>query len=477
MSFDPQEIVLKAEHVSKRFQLGQFISLAGSLRSIKRLGKNPSGFWHGPKPGSKHERFQVVDEAKYLWAVRDVSLEVRRGETVALLGRNGAGKSTLLKLLVGIMQPTEGTIWHHARIVPLLGVGAGFNLELTGRENLFINAAVLGLHRDEILRRMDAIVDFAEVSDFIDTPLKRFSKGMRARLGVAIAINLAPDILIVDEVLAAGDVRFRTKCLEVIKDMCARGMTLVFVSHSPGRVRRLCERALLMRDGRLIEDGPSERVLQRFLEEDMEMGGALREAITSDGDDLSPDQQTQRHPPRFPEITWSIAEAPGNEVVQITGLRVVSKNNSEPAVFETTDPIPLEVEYVVHDENYVLRPRFHVYSENGERLFSTIDNSEHWRSSTRKSGLYVSHTVIPAHTLAPRTYLVGAGIFTHDPVIKHARTGDLVSFTVRRGMSIESASGDFPRKSLSFFQPLLPWETKHVERKRASQRELGCQEQ
>lgn len=470
MSFDAQEIVLKAEHVSKRFQLGQFISLTSSLRSLKQFATKPTSLWRGRKPEQAHERFQVIDQAKYLWAVRDVSLEVRRGETVALLGRNGAGKSTLLKLLVGIMQPSEGRIWHHARIVPLLGVGAGFNIELTGRENVFLNAAVLGLRRDEILSRMDAIVEFAEIPEFMDTPLKRFSKGMRARLGMAIAINLSPDILIVDEVLAAGDVRFRTKCLEMIKDMCARGMTLLFVSHSPGRVRSLCRRALLMREGRLIEDGPTGQVLRRYLEEDMDMGDSLR----AGGDDFDA-EPTEHQRPHVAKIRWPITEAPGNEVVQITGLRVLPKSGSDSAVFETTDPIPLELEYVVHDELHVLRPRFKIYNESGELLFSVIDNAPTWRGTIRPVGIYVTRTEIPANTLAPRTYLVGAGVYTHTPVIKHVSTSDVVSFTVRSNASRDSARGNFPLRRSSFFEPLLNWETDCLEPKIPSAKEVEYQ--
>jgi lipopolysaccharide transport system ATP-binding protein len=270
MLSDGQNVLLRAEDVSKRFQLGQFVSLASSLRSLKQLSSNPITFWRGTKERPGHERLQInSDGSKYLWAVRDVSLEVRRGERIAILGRNGAGKSTLLKLLVGIMQPTEGYVSCNARIVPLLGVGAGFDPELTGRENVQLNAVVLGLHPKEIRKSMDAIIDFAEIPEFMDTPLKRFSKGMRARLGIAVAVNLTPDILVVDEVLAVGDLQFRTKCVERIRSMCKRGMALLFVSHSPSRVKALCKRAILMRDGAIIEDGECRPVIDRYLKDDV----------------------------------------------------------------------------------------------------------------------------------------------------------------------------------------------------------------
>jgi len=273
MSSNGYDLLLKAEDVSKRFQLGQYISLASSLRSLKRMTSNPLTFWRGPERAPTHERWQTHNGSKYLWAVRNVSLEVRRSERIAILGRNGAGKSTLLKLLVGIMQPTEGSIWFNARIVPLLGVGAGFDPELTGRENVHLNEAVLGL--DPAQMRMDEIIDFAEIPEFMDTPLKRYSKGMRARLGVAAALTLSPDILIVDEVLGVGDMAFRSKCVGRIQEMCGRGMALLFVTHSPGRVKELCERAILMRHGLIVEDGECGHVVSRYLDEDVgEVAGA-----------------------------------------------------------------------------------------------------------------------------------------------------------------------------------------------------------
>ena len=271
---------MKAEDVSKRFQLGQFISLGSSLRSLKQMTSNPISFWSRPQGHVAHERFQTHNGSKYLWAVRNVSLEIRRGERIAVFGRNGAGKSTLLKLLVGIMQPTEGNIWCDARIVPLLGIGAGFDPELSGRENVYLNATVLGLKPAEVRERMNAIIDFAEIAEFMDTPLKRFSKGMRARLGVAVAVNLEPDILVVDEVLAVGDLRFREKCMRAITEMCDRGMALLFVSHNPGRAKALCKRAVLMRGGALVEDGEFSKVVKRYLKDDV--GEISRHALAAE---------------------------------------------------------------------------------------------------------------------------------------------------------------------------------------------------
>ncbi len=260
-------VIIRAEHVSKRFQLGQFVSLASTLRSIKQMVCNPLEWMRRKSSSSNQPRFEDKNGKRYLWALRDINFELRRGDRVAIIGRNGAGKSTLLKILVGIMVPTEGKVSTNVRIVPLMGVGAGFNPELSGKENVFLYGGILGVSPAEIRKHYDAIVQFAEIADFMDTPLKRYSKGMRARLGMAVALNLAPDVLVVDEVLAVGDAPFRQKCMDAMLSLCDEGMTLLFVSHSPARVTALCDRAILLKEGRLIADGSCEAVLQRYLAE------------------------------------------------------------------------------------------------------------------------------------------------------------------------------------------------------------------
>ncbi len=266
MPIHNSNIIIRAEHVSKRFQLGQFISLASTLRTLKQAICQPSRLFVS-KPPRAHTRFEDKGGKRYLWALRDINFELRRGERVAIIGRNGAGKSTLLKILVGIMVPTEGKVATNARIVPLMGVGAGFNPELSGRENVFLYGGILGVSPAEIRKRYEAIVQFAEISEFMDTPLKRYSKGMRARLGMGVALNLAPDVLVVDEVLAVGDAPFRQKCMDAMLSLCDEGMTLLFVSHSPARVTALCDRAILLKEGKLIANGSCEEVLKRYLEE------------------------------------------------------------------------------------------------------------------------------------------------------------------------------------------------------------------
>lgn len=202
-----------------------------------------------------------------LWALRDVDLEVEPGERLGIIGRNGAGKSTLLQLLAGVTAPTEGVVAVAGRVAPLISVGVGFHPELTGRENVYVNGTVLGMTRRQIDARFDAIVDFAEIEEFLDTPVKFYSSGMYVRLGFAVAVQAEPDVLVVDEVLAVGDLPFQMKCADRMAQVAEGGATVVVVSHDLGAVRALCERAVLVQGGRVLADGPTVQVIGRYHEE------------------------------------------------------------------------------------------------------------------------------------------------------------------------------------------------------------------
>jgi ABC-type polysaccharide/polyol phosphate transport system ATPase subunit len=200
------------------------------------------------------------------YALRDVTFSVARGETVAIIGPNGSGKSTILKLIAGVMAPTEGELRVAGRVSPLIELGAGFHPDLTGRENVFLNACILGMSGKEARDRFDEIVSFAELWDFIDTPVKRYSSGMYARLGFSVAVHSDPDLLLVDEVLSVGDAAFEEKCLAKMHDFQARGTTIVVVSHSMSLVRKFCQRVLLVEGGCLVAEGDPEEVIERYLE-------------------------------------------------------------------------------------------------------------------------------------------------------------------------------------------------------------------
>src|SRR5271169_6138845 len=246
------ESVIHVEGLGKRYRVGErerYFALRDVLSRALRA------------PFQRNGAHRPVD---YLWALRDVSLDVKRGEVVGLIGRNGAGKTTLLKLLSRITRPTTGFAEIHGRVGSLLEVGTGFHPELTGRENIYLSGAILGMRKREIEQKKDAIVAFAEVERFLDTPLKHFSTGMQMRLAFAVAAHLEPEILLMDEVLAVGDIEFQKKCLGKMQDISRSGRTIVFVSHQMGQIRRLCERVFWIDAGRIREEGPTGKVIAAY---------------------------------------------------------------------------------------------------------------------------------------------------------------------------------------------------------------------
>jgi ABC-type polysaccharide/polyol phosphate transport system ATPase subunit len=247
------EIAISAEGLGKRYRIGAVARQASMGERLTHMMKAPVR-WLSPNPNglrSGHRDF---------WALRDVSFELRRGEVVGLIGRNGAGKSTLLKILSRVTHPTVGRAEIHGRVGSLLEVGTGFHPELTGRENTYLNGAILGMGRKEIDRKFDEIVAFAEVGDFIDTPLKYYSTGMQMRLAFAVAAHLEPETLLVDEVLAVGDMAFQKKCLGKMGEVASGGRTIVFVSHQLNQIRRLCEKVIWLDQGKIFQIGPTPEV-------------------------------------------------------------------------------------------------------------------------------------------------------------------------------------------------------------------------
>jgi lipopolysaccharide transport system ATP-binding protein len=227
--------------------------------------------YHSDAPGTIHETllrgFKKLMIAEQFWGLRHVSLRIARGRTIGVVGRNGAGKSTLLRLIAGVGRPDEGRIEVDGQVRALLNLGAGFHPELTGRENLFIHGVIGGLTRRQVADRSDAIIEFAELEDFMDSPLRTYSSGMQMRLAFSIAIHSSPEILLIDEVLAVGDIAFQRKCLDRIARLKANGCTIILVTHDVGALEQLCEEALWLRAGRVEAYGPSETVVARYLAE------------------------------------------------------------------------------------------------------------------------------------------------------------------------------------------------------------------
>jgi lipopolysaccharide transport system ATP-binding protein len=286
--------VISIENLSKRYIIGHQTDPSDGLRHVaERLLRAPGRFLRGQRVSSR-----TLEE---FWAVRDVSFDIAQGEVVGIIGRNGAGKSTLLKILSRITEPTSGRVKLRGRVSSLLEVGTGFHPELTGRENVFLNGAILGMGRHEIRRKFDEIVAFADIEKFLDTPVKRYSSGMYVRLAFAVAAHLEPEILIIDEVLAVGDAAFQKKCLGKMDEVAKGGRTVLFVSHNMATISALCSRAVMLREGRVVADGSVEKVMQHYMTDMLERAkipaaertdrGGTGEIVTTGIEVLGPDDR------------------------------------------------------------------------------------------------------------------------------------------------------------------------------------------
>lgn len=259
------DVVIRAEGLGKKYVIGHQKAGAERYTSLRDvIARSAHNLVRTTRDMLRGRQIVTGDEVEEFWALRDLDFEIRRGEVVGIIGRNGAGKSTLLKVLSRITEPTAGLVEIHGRVASLLEVGTGFHPELTGRENIFLNGAILGMSRAEIKRKFDEIVAFAEVERFLDTPVKRYSSGMYVRLAFAVAAHLEPEILVVDEVLAVGDAEFQKKCLGKMQDVAEHGRTVLFVSHNMSAISTLCSRGLLISGGRLAFAGDAAEVMERY---------------------------------------------------------------------------------------------------------------------------------------------------------------------------------------------------------------------
>lgn len=362
-----------------------------------------------------------------IWALKNVSFEVKQGEVLGIIGRNGAGKSTLLKILSRITEPTEGYIDVFGRVGALLEVGTGFHPELTGRENIYLNGAILGMSRLEIERKFDEIVAFAEVEKFIDTPVKHYSSGMGLRLGFAVAAHLEPEILIVDEVLAVGDAAFQKKCLGKMSDVASKGRTVLFVSHNMQAVQNLCERAILLEHGALIYSGETSDVVQHYL------GHSLQNRLS---------------------VQWDLDNAPGNDKAKLLNASVQLANpEHDSSVFTVDDDLLLEFEfYTLMDGENNLDVSFHLQDERGILVF-TASSSRSWTKSFG-NGFIKATCRIPGQLLNQGTYTISRLLLVKDKgriVYSHP---DVLTFEVI--MPDEGRMGWMGRKE-GVVRPKLDW--------------------
>ncbi len=332
--------VISIENVCKSYRLGTIGS--GTLR------EDLQSWWHRvrgrPDPNLRLDQAHLPVEGHVLWALQDVSLEVQQGEVLGIIGRNGAGKSTLLKILSRVTAPTSGRIRVKGRVASLLEVGTGFHPELTGRENVYLNGAILGMTRAEVARKFDEIVAFSEIEQFIDTPVKRYSSGMYVRLAFAVAAHLDPEILVVDEVLAVGDMAFQKKCLGKMGDVAGAGRTVLFVSHNMTAIKTLCHRAILLRGGQLVADAEAERVVGEYAHSHLTSG------LVKNWDDIK--------------------QAPGNEKIRIIGIQAIIDDPAKNAL-DVDTPFRIQFDVINHLDGAVLNLSVVFYTSEDICVFNT----------------------------------------------------------------------------------------------------------
>jgi homopolymeric O-antigen transport system ATP-binding protein len=408
--------VITVEHLSKRYRIGAstgHVSLRDSLAATMRA------------PLRKFQRRGEAENGT-VWALKDVNFAVAPGEVIGIIGRNGAGKSTLLKILSRITKPTKGRIALNGRVGSLLEVGTGFHSELTGRENVFLNGAILGMTRREIESKFDEIVAFAETEKFLDTPVKHYSSGMTVRLAFAVAAHLDPEILIIDEVLAVGDIAFQKKCLGKMNEVATAGRTVLFVSHDLTAVNSLCERAILLHEGSIIREGPTREVSAYYL-----------------------DSANRLYSP----ITWANLPTAGGDDIRLYAASVTQRDAPTSAI-DCREPFAISFEY----ENNVQAPGVRLFmllrNAKGDIVFTTSDYDLPTPEAIhRKTGRFVSEVTMPEGLLKSGSYHATLGADIKDVRILMAES-DVIEFEVYD--SEDDVQSERHRRP-GFVAPLLEW--------------------
>jgi lipopolysaccharide transport system ATP-binding protein len=425
--------VIKIENLWKEYRLGVIGhgTLTRDLESwwAKVRGKEDPNAKIAPMLAGQEKQI----DGDHFWALRDISFDVKQGEILGIIGKNGAGKSTLLKILSRVTAPTKGDIKIKGRIASLLEVGTGFHPELTGRQNIFINGAILGMSKDEVQRKLDEIVDFSGIEDFIDTPVKRYSSGMYVRLAFSVAAHLEPEILILDEVLAVGDAEFQKKCLGKMGEVSREGRTILFVSHNIIAVRNLCTRIIWLKGGKVYRSGETMPVSEEY----------LRQAVQVES---------------YDDISQLIKTLPDDPAFQMLGV-TIQQDGQEGNVVVNGRPVTIEIKYRVLETTTGLRVYFDLLDDESTILIRSFHDDDAEAVPTVVSGEYVSSATIPANLLAPRRYILriqgtvfnvrtctGAGVII--PLIVEA------SSDVNRG---------YPQDTIrSKIQPMIPWLTNTI---------------
>jgi lipopolysaccharide transport system ATP-binding protein len=422
------DIAIRVENLSKEFSIGRARNAAPTLRevitdSFKAPFRKTARLLKGDASGASE-----LD--RRIWALKDINFEVRQGEVVGLIGRNGAGKSTLLKILSRITHPTEGGADVYGRVGSLLEVGTGFHPELTGRENIYLNAAILGMRKVERDGKFDEIVAFSEIGDFLDTPVKHYSSGMYVRLAFAVAASLEPDILFVDEVLAVGDKAFQDKCLAKMGNRAQSGRTVLFVSHNMAAISALCGRCILLDKGRALMDGPTEEVVQTYLSYGSQMSG---------------------------RIEWDNEESPRNRSLKLVSVTLLNSEMISSSTVYISENIHVQIEYEIIRNGACAMFSLVLYDAGANCLFGSLSNlEENYHGKPLRLGRYVSTCTIHKDLLNNGRYYISI-IGCTDYWQEGFRADHCISFEALEDGKLK---GDFPQNFGGSLRPRLHWETR-----------------
>lgn len=432
------DIAVRVENLGKLYRIGQIVgyktlresltnAMTAPFRRLKQAGGRRQETAVSGHPSS------VLGHPNTIWALKNVSFEVKHGEAVAIIGRNGAGKTTLLKILSRITTPTEGYAEIHGRVGSLLEVGTGFHPELTGRENIYLNGAVLGMKRAEVKQKFDEIVEFSGVEKFLDTPVKRYSSGMYVRLAFSVAAHLEPDVLVVDEVLAVGDASFQKKCLGKMDDVTREGRTVLFVSHNMSAVKTLCPRAILLNQGEIELEGDTSEVVQQYLGTDKVMSS---------------------------QVSWPAHQRPGNRSFKLNSVTLKTPEGSPASSVEISKGALVEIDFEVIEEGAQAGFSLVLFDSEVNDLFGSLSNTErNYYGKPLRCGRYISTCRLPGD-------LLNAGTFSISIIGFGAHWGD--QFRVDNALAFSAIDdgilrGDYYGGYGGPLRPRLEWRTRRYE--------------
>jgi lipopolysaccharide transport system ATP-binding protein len=424
------ETAIRAVGLGKQYRIGEYIDTYRTLRDVLVDGASAPLRWLRRQSPSR-------SSIETIWALRDVSFELERGQVLGVIGRNGAGKSTLLKLLSRVTEPTEGIAEIYGRVGSLLEVGTGFHPELTGRENIYLNGAILGMKRVEIDQKFDEIVAFAEVEKFIDTPVKRYSSGMYLRLAFAVAAHLEPEILVVDEVLAVGDAEFQRKCLGKMSEVAHAGRTVLFVSHNMSAIARLTEKTIVLDEGKIVCSAPTSEAIDFYMTSDLAQAG----------EHIWEREKLDKEPSPFRPKALRVLDHQG----RITN-QVFSK-----------EPFLIEFEYELGEDITGLRTGIYLTTSKGEPVFTTFDTDapdDFERHSIRSAGRHMSRCRLPANLFNEGRFVLGvnASVFR---IRSYFTDEHALTFTVD---GTGAPGTHWPEQRRGPLRPSLEWEITEIVR-------------